>query len=438
MSDPGAHLSLGAAGLLLGGGDGLDGDTTLAAIDDVELAGGLVFEASNVVLTQGSDGVLLGLYSGPVKRADCIAGFDVRQSNGTTTVGPLIGGLAVGTGLTGGTLLSLVNGHSYVLRVRVYCAAMERQQQSYHVMVDGVVQTFGGGLVSAPVSVVCEVRDMAASSNTAVTVLYDGVVASSPASVSWVPVNSVQLEGSVGSLKMTATGSAWVRDTTSAGVTGTRLIGVAGEGLDGSLSSAGELRFFSGRVPAAGDRVVVRYRTAQRAVARLRNAASMAAEAMGGLPGMAAWKGSVLEPRARSTEDCANAAAAVLAMGGSRTAALEGSYATVSTLDIWPGDGLLLYGVPAGAQVLARTVTLRSRGGRPEVIESTVAFANDWVSSPSLRLSNTLAADVPERAGGAGRGDAGCGGSGRVDGELRDDDGGPGRCGHGAAGGRRV
>lgn len=389
LADPGAHLTCGAAGLVLGGGDGVDGNTTLAAIDDLELAGGLVLEASNVVLNQGSDGVLLGLYNGSAKRAACIAGFDVRQANGTTTVGPLVNGAPAGA------LVTLVSGHTYVLRIRVYCAAMERQQQSYHVMVDGVIQTFGGALVAAPVSVVFEVRDMAASSNTAVTVLYDGAIASSPSTVSWVPVDSVQLKGSVGSLRMTETGSAWVRETTSAGVTATRLMGVAGVGLDGSLSAAGELRFFSGRVPAAGDRLTVTYRTAQRAVARLRSAASVTADAMGGLPGTAAWKGSVLEPQARSTEDCANAAAAVLASGGSRTASLEGKYVTGSGPDLWPGDVLVLSGVPSAAQVLVRKVTLRNRGGRPEVTESAVEFANEWASSPSLRLSKTLATDVP-------------------------------------------
>ena len=119
-SDPGAHLSLGSAGLRLGGGDGSDGDTTLQSIGDVELAGGLVAEAGGVSLGPGSDGVLLGLYSGSVSRTTCVAGFDVRQANGSTTVGPLVGSVATGT------VFTLVAGHSYVLRLRVWSAAMER------------------------------------------------------------------------------------------------------------------------------------------------------------------------------------------------------------------------------------------------------------------------------------------------------------------------
>ncbi len=388
-SDPGAHLSLGSAGLLLGGGDGSDGDTTLQSIGDVELAGGLVAEAGAVSLSQGSDGVLLGLYSGNVSRATCVAGFDVRQASGSTTVGPLIGGAKAGT------VFTLVAGHSYVLRLRVWCAAMQRVRQTYYAGVDGLVHNFGGGLVSAPVSVVLEVRDLGASSNTPVTVLFDGQIPASPASVTWAPVNSVQLIGSVGSLRLTSTGSAWIRDTTPAGSTSTRLMGLAGEGVDSSISADGELRFFSGRVPAAGERLSVLYRTSQRAVARVVNAASIAAEASGGLPGTAAWTGSVLSPVARSTEDCAAAAAAVLALGASRTAALEGSYTAEELPDIWPGDMLSLGGVPDAALVLAREVTVRDGAAAPEVIEQEVTFANDWVAPPSLHLTETLAGDVP-------------------------------------------
>ena len=305
-------------------------------------------------------------------------------------------------------------------------------------MVDGVVQTFGGGLVTAPVSVVCEVRDMAASSNTAVTVLYDGAIASSPATVSWVPVNSPQLKGSVGSLKMTATGSAWVAGHDVGWSDGDAADGGCGGGSGWVDVVGGGAAVFPGRVPAPGDRVVVLYRTAERAVARLRSAASVLAEAMGGLPGTAAWKGSVLEPAARSTEDCASAAAAVLAMGSSRTATLEGRYVTGVGPDIWPGDGLVLSGVLSGAQVLARKVTLRNRGGRPEVTESVIEFANDWVSSPSLRLSSTLATDVPSGLAALGGATAGVADLAGLMGELRHDDGGAGGHGHGAADGRRI
>ena len=110
---------------------------------------------------------------------------------------------------------------------------MQRVQQAYYAMVDGVVESFGGGVVSAPMAVVFELQDLGAASNTPATVLYDGAVASTPASCIFVAVNSVQLIGSMEYCpRSTQTGSAWVVSTLPSGVKMTRLIGVAGEGVD--------------------------------------------------------------------------------------------------------------------------------------------------------------------------------------------------------------
>ncbi len=66
----------------------------------------------------------------------------------------------------------------------------------------------------------------ASSSNTPVTVLYDGAVTTSPALCSFVAVNSVQLFGSVASVAVKRTGSAWIQTTDpTSGVTSTRIVG---------------------------------------------------------------------------------------------------------------------------------------------------------------------------------------------------------------------
>ena len=101
-------------------------------------------------------------------------------------------------------------------------------------------------LCTAPMAVVFELQDLGLSSNTPATVLYDGVVASSPASCSFVAVNSVQLYGSMGYCRVTQTGSAWVVSTLPSGATETRLIGVAGEGVDCVVSSTGLVTFLLG------------------------------------------------------------------------------------------------------------------------------------------------------------------------------------------------
>ncbi len=154
VTDPGSHLGFGALGLAMTGGTGLDGQTTLTAIDAVEMGGTLVVEAGSLVLATASDGVVCGLYSGLVSRANCFAGYNVRQSGGSTLVVPFVNGTEVGTAFTA------LAGHAYTFRIRLHCVETQRVRQTYYAMVDGAVEAFGGGLVSAPMAVVFELQDL--------------------------------------------------------------------------------------------------------------------------------------------------------------------------------------------------------------------------------------------------------------------------------------
>ncbi|HTU59124.1 MAG TPA: hypothetical protein VMF89_11835, partial [Polyangiales bacterium] len=165
VTDSGAHLSLGAGGLVLNGGNGQDGQTTLSALDALEIGGSVVIELGGVVFGAASDGMLAGLYPGAVQLAECFAGFRVRQSTsttgGVTVVVPVLNGAEVGTVFTPTT------GHTYTLRLRLHCVEVQRVMQRYYCMVDGVVQGFGDlGGVSAPCDVVLELVDEGAASNT--------------------------------------------------------------------------------------------------------------------------------------------------------------------------------------------------------------------------------------------------------------------------------
>ena len=150
-SDPGSHLSLTAGGLTSNGGSGLDGQTSLEALDPVELGGVLTVEMGAVQLHGGSDGVLCGLYSGDPRRPNCIAGYNVRQSNGATVLVPLVGGVEMGSAYT------VQEGHRYVLRLRVHSVEPQRIRQLYYAMAAGVVKSFGGGLCHRPwtLSLIC-------------------------------------------------------------------------------------------------------------------------------------------------------------------------------------------------------------------------------------------------------------------------------------------
>jgi predicted RecA/RadA family phage recombinase len=398
-SDPGSHLSLTSAGLTISGGTGFDGQTMLTALDGVEMGGTIVVELGSVVLGAASDGMLGGMYAGPSTLTDCFAGFRVRQSSGVTTLVPVLNGAEVGSAYTPAA------GHKYTLRLRLHCVEQYRVMQRYYTMVDGAVETFGSaGAVDAPMDVVFELVDEGVASSTPATVLYDtaaGVeVTGTPAVCAFVAVNSTQINGSVGSVRVTRPGSVWVVSTLPSGIEQTRLMGVAGEGVDCVLQYgvASKLTFLAGRIPVPGERLTVQYRQQQRSVARLADAASVAAEALGGGAGTSRWVGKVLQPVARTSVDCESAAEALLAFATSRTAAVAGTYVAVNPEDIWPGDLLNVTSEGVTSALLVRSVAIEDGGAVPEVRRYRVVFANDWATEwedgLGLRLSEQIAADA--------------------------------------------
>ncbi len=394
--DPGAYCSLTGSGFSFTGGTGFDGQTTLSAWDPLEVGGTVVCELASVMLSAGSAGVLGGLYNGATLQADCLAGFNIRQSGGNTIATPLIDGVEAGTSMT------IVPGHQYTLRIHLNAPELLRVRQAFYALDDtgtgAAVAQFGGGTIDSPLSLVFEARDLSASSNTPVTVLYDGTSTTSPAQVNVVPVNSLSLAGSVGAIHLTRTGSCWIRSTPPSAAPFTRLAGKATDGVDCSVTSSveGKVTFFAGRIPVAGEIVAVSYRGRQRAVARVADPVSIAAEAAGGGVGTARWLGHVVTPPARSTEDCENAAQAILSFATNRSAATSGSYTTVNppTSDIWPGDVLNLSQDGVVTNCIVRKVALSQQGASPEALTYRIAFANDWAEALSLTVAETLPTDA--------------------------------------------
>lgn len=412
LLDPGGYLELGGGGLLMNGGTGGDGQTMLQALDAIELGGSAVIELGGVTLGPGCDGLLGGLYSGPIEVANCIAGFRVRQSasgtGGVTTLIPLLDGVEVGASFTP------VAGHRYTLRLRTHCVEQHRVPQRYYCMADGQVQGFGsaGGGAEA-VDVVMELVDEEVSSNTPATVLYDsatvsGPITAAPGTCAFAAVNAIEMYGTVRSVRVTRPGSIWVVSTLPGPSKQTRLVGAAGEGVDcivsygSSAGTPGSVTFLAGRVPVAGETVTVQYRNARRSVARLADAASIAAEAQagaGGVGGTSRWVGKVLAPAARSSADCEAAAQAVLAFSSSRTAALAGTYSLMNPeQDIWPGDVLAITSQGVTSSLLVRSVEVQDGHAAAEVRSYKVKFANDWATEWAdglgLKLSESVAADA--------------------------------------------
>ncbi|MCL2660370.1 MAG: hypothetical protein FWD64_07640 [Acidobacteriaceae bacterium] len=390
-SDPGSRLSFSGSGFTVQGGIGYDGQTTLTALDAVELGGSLVIEAASVQLTAPSDGVICGLYRGPTARANCFAGYNVRTSGSSVLVVPYVNGVEVGTAYT------IQQGHKYTLRIRVYSPEAERILQTYYAMVDGALVAFGGGENGSPVSLVFDLQDLGVSSNTPATVLYDGSVNVSPGFCTFVAVDSIQLTGSMRSFSITQEGSAWITSILPSGVKRTRLFGSTGEGVDCQLSTTGKLTFFDGRIPVAGERVTVTYRACSRAVARLEDAASVNAAKSRGYAGTASvrWLGKVVQPIARSSVDCESAAQAVLSFAASSSCAIAGTYSMMNpAVDIQPRDILSITTGDTVLEGIVRKVDVVDTLSAPEVLNYKITFASGWAEAMGMKLSEPVAADA--------------------------------------------
>jgi hypothetical protein len=396
VADPGAALSLTSAGLTCAGGGGWDGSVTLSAISNLELGGGIVLEADNVQFGAQTVGVLNGLYGGNVVTTpNCIAGFQVTQPGGVTTIAPLINGVAAGSTFTPAA------GHSYTLRLRFYANEPQRVLQAYYAAgTDNGTVCNGGTYVGANGSLLLEVQDTTNGVAGVPTVIYFGTITAPPPYCLYTLLNASYLQCSIGSVLVEELGPVWVTSTPPNGTAFVRRLGTAAQGADCTLDRAGRLRFYPASTPQAGETIAIAYRTSQRSVARLASATSIASETMGGaLPGTACWMGSVLRPVPRSSADCENAASAILALATSRAAAWAGKYTlwnAEQTSDIWPGDVLALAAASAGvtANVVVRTVEIDLAASMPGLVRYTVSFANDWADNLAIQTSAAIPADA--------------------------------------------
>jgi len=389
------YLSLGSGGLVMSGGNGIDGETLLTWLDPVEMDGTLLLEAVGVTLSAGSTGALAGFFVGMNTQAACIAGFKVtaQQGTGTVTLQPLIQGSAVGTAYT------INSSNQYTLRVRVHCPENERELAFYRSFGDDGQITYGGQWNTAPGSIQMEIQQFVNGVGGTPVTLYDGAVASLPAACNVLAASSINLIGTMRALNLTNLGSGWVVSTPPSGGAYTRRTGTTAEAAECYLERTGKVVFYTGYVPVAGERIAVSYRTVGRAVGRAVNTASQAALSAAGMPAVATWIGSVTNPPARSSADCRNAALAIEQAAAGVSALWSGTYKGTRyrfASDVWPGDALLLNAPSTGldAQVIVRTVKVSYQASYPDLVEYSIAFANDWADDLAIKTSETVAADT--------------------------------------------
>ena len=389
------YLTLGPAGLTMNGGNGIDGQTALTWIDAVEMGGTLLLEASGVILSPGSTGVIAGFFSGGAAGADCITGFQVtaQQGTGAVTLQPLIQGCAAGT------TFSVNSQNSYTLRIRVHCPEFERTRAMYYAFGDSGPISAGGQGVLAPCSIQMEVQQFVNGIGATPVTVYSGSLANLAGVCQVVAASSINLIGSMRALSLNNLGSGWVASTPPNGTVYTRRIGTTAEQAECHIERTGKLAFYTGYVPVAGEQIAVSYRTIGRAVGRAVNTASQQALAQVGSPSIAAWIGSVTSPAARSSADCRNAALVMEQAAASVSALWSGSYKGTGASfasDVWPGDALQLNAPSANlnAQVVVRTVKLSYTASYPDLVNHDIAFANDWADDLAIKTSTRVPEDT--------------------------------------------
>ena len=389
------YLTLGANGLAMNGGSGIDGQTLLTWLDPIEMGGTLLLEAVGVTLSAGSTGILAGFFSGLETASGCTAGFQATAAVGTgaVTLQPLIEGAAAGT------TFAINPANQYTLRVRVHCPECERAQAVYYSFGDSGLISAGGGWVLGPGKIQMEIQEFVSGVGATPVTLYDGALASLPGACTLIAARSLHLVGSMRALNLTSLGSGWVVSTPPSGAPYTRRVGTTAEAAECHLERTGKLAFYTGYAPVSGEIVAASYRTIGRAVGRAVNTASQAALAAAGSPSVAAWIGSVTSPPARSSADCRSAATAMEQAAAGVSALWSGTYKGTRAsfaADVWPGDALLLDAPSADldAQVVVRTVKVIYSSSCPDLVAYEIAFANDWADDLAIRTSSTVPANA--------------------------------------------
>ena len=391
----GGYITLGPNGLTMNGGNGIDGETTLAWLDPIEMGGTLLLELVGVTLSPGSYGILGGFFNGYETASGCTAGIQAtaQQGTGAVTLQPMV------EGTPAGTTFAVNPANTYTLRMRIHCPESYRASAMYYSFGDNGPIGAGGGWLIAPGNIQMEVQEFVNGVGATPVTLYDGAVTYLPAPCNLVPVSSINLIGTIRAINLTNLGSGWVVSTPPGGGPYTRRIGTTAQAAECHVERTGKLAFYIGYTPVAGEQIAVSYRSIGRAVGRAVNTASQSALAAAGSPSVAAWIGSVTAPAARTSTDC-QSAAQVMAQAAASTSALwsgayKGNRSTFSS-DVWPGDALLLNAPSTNlnAEVVVRTVKVTYSPSLPDLVEYEIAFANDWADDLAIKTNATVPANA--------------------------------------------
>jgi hypothetical protein len=398
VGDPAAVVSVAGQTLAVNGGTGLDGQTVVQFIEQVELGGALQLQHGDVSFAGPSAGVIGGLYAGAISAVGCLAGFQITPSGSGSIIQALISGSPTGP------VVATTAGHRYVLTTYLYSMEVYRAEETFHSSVHAAGSGWGGAALPANVRFVLEVQDIdPANPATLVapaTVLFDDVILNAPGFFRYALVNASSMQCSVAYTYVTHISLAEVRTALPSSGYETQLVGALSAGGQCQIASSTSLDFYPQYAPPLNTLIVASYRGTGRAVAEVVNSASVASLQNGADDGVRGVVKAVKSPSVRTQADCENAALAIL--DDATGAAWSGAYQTWSDFlpggaaDIFPGDGVAV-NVPSRNAVFEATV----RSVSIEVVDPaddrgiyTIEFANDLAKSLA-REESTSAAAVP-------------------------------------------
>lgn len=381
VSDPTGVVSLSAGALVVQGGTGQDGQTSVTFVEQVELGGALVLRHGEASFSAASNGVIGGLYIGNTLIANCLAGFRIAPSGSQSTVQALVNGAVVGPAM------ATTAGHRYALTTHLSATEIFRKQQIFHSSVNPAGAGRGGATIAADVRVLLEVHDIdpsnAGSLQAISTVLYDDIVTSAPAYCSYALVDSLNLHASINYAQLLRVVETQVRSALPTAAYRTRLVGSLADGAECAISSSSKLLFFPAYVPAANEAITVSYRSHALSIARVVDGNNATSLALGPDPGIHSGVRHVAAPPPRTTAECEIAALALL--DDTCQHPWTGEYDVWSDFfpapgqDVFPGDSIAVQVPSRGANFTAivREVDWQLADLAGERGRYKISFAND-------------------------------------------------------------
>jgi len=374
VTDSNGATSLANGRLQLNGGP-----LTIAFVEQLELAGGLMLQHGKIVFNAASTGTVGGIYNGSPSGTTCIAGFQVAPSGSDSSIQAVI------NGNTTGPVVTTTPGHRYAFATRLICSEAHRVHQTYLSSLHPAGSGRGGDSIPAALRIVLTVHDVDPNNPGTLaapaTVLYDGVLSAPPCFATYALINADRFFANVSYTRLQHVVGAEIRSMPPDGQFHTRLSGAFADGGECYIASSGALCFYAPYPPQPNEEVVVAYRSSARAMARVQDPVSIAGHASGSDKGQRILVKRIELPPAPTSIDCETAASAFL--DDSVQQAWQGEYKIVSDFlpveDVLPGNAVQISSPSRGADFTAivREVDLQVVSLADDRSQYAIKFAND-------------------------------------------------------------